>query len=166
MFFFTAKLPVRRVLIGLCVIGAAAWGVWTLSQSRAADTGVFLQEARDEVMSLEAKGMKTQEDRLNYLENLGWQVDAATAVTKEVMIPKEFDENYGEYNVLQQKQGFDLTKYQGKKVELTTVTVTNHPKSAENVKANVLVYHNRIIGGDVCQETEDGFIEGLADSLN
>ncbi len=166
MFFFTAKLPVRRIVVGLCVIGAAVLGVWTLSQSQADDAGVFLQEESGEVMSLEAEDMNTQEDRLAYLENLGWQVDRTTAVTREVMIPKEFNGAYEEYNGLQQKQGFDLSKYKGKKVELTTVTVTNHPKAAENVKANVLVYKKRVIGGDICQESDNGFMEGLADNLS
>lgn len=166
MIFFTAKLPVRRIIVGLCVIGATVWGVYTLSVNKANDTGVFLKDETGDVMTLSAKGMKTQEDRLNYLESLGWEVNRETAVTKTVQIPKEFNGAYGEYNQLQQKQGFDLSKYKGKKVELTTVNITNYPDVPDNVTANVLVYKNKIIGGDICQETENGFIQGLAEGLD
>ena len=61
---------------------------------------------------------------------------------------------------MQKECGFDLQKYAGKKVELTTFRVTNWP-SGEDVLADVLVYKKKVIGGAVYTASVDGFMQGL-----
>ena len=99
--------------------------------------------------------IKSQEDCVQYLNSLGYEVDTAKAETKTVQIPKEFDAVYEAYNKMQQECGFDLRKYAGKKVELTTFPVTNWP-AEEPVLLDVLVYRKKVIGGAVTSRgTED-----------
>ena len=61
---------------------------------------------------------------------------------------------------MQQDCGFDLLKYAGKKVDLTTYKITNWP-DGETVLADVLVYKNKVIGGAIYTAAVDGFMYGL-----
>ena len=63
------------------------------------------------------------------------------------------------YNNIQLHQGLDLTKYSGKEVSRYTYKVTNYPDYSGDVKANIIVYRNRVIGGDICSADVDGFIK-------
>ena len=42
-----------------------------------------------------------------------------------------------------------------------TFVVTNYPDYEGTVYANVLVYRNRVIGGDVCSADVTGFVVGF-----
>ena len=56
----------------------------------------------------------TNEDRVQYLQGLGWQVAAAPAESSQIRIPQEASQVFDRYNQLQKSQGFDLTPYGGK----------------------------------------------------
>lgn len=75
-----------------------------------------------------------------------------------VKIPKNFDKVLASYNNIQLHQGLDLTKYAGKEVSRFTYKVTNYPDYSGDVWANVIVYRDRVIGGDICSSDVDGFI--------
>ena len=68
---------------------------------------------------------------------------------------------YENYNQVQKAQGCDLSKYGGKKCKRYTYVVKNYPDHPENVRANLLVYKNKLIGGDICSLELDGFLHGL-----
>lgn len=104
--------------------------------------------------------VKTPEDCVQYLISLGYEPDTATGDCRKVQIPREFDAVYQTYNQMQKECGFDLQKYAGKKVDLTTYKITNWPGS-ESILADVLVYKNKIIGGAVYTAAVDGFMYGL-----
>ncbi len=95
-----------------------------------------------------------------YLKQLGYETDPDSADTRTVQIPKEFDEVYRSYNDLQKACGFDLEKYAGKRVELTTLKVLNWPEE-EEVLADVLVCRKKVIGGAIYTASVDGFMVGL-----
>lgn len=104
--------------------------------------------------------------RAKFLLSYGWEVSTVPLEVVEVTIPKEFNEVYEKYNQLQISQGFDLAQYKGKAVTRYTYSVINYPDGIENVRANVLVYKNRVIGGDICTLDIRGFMhsfEGFAD---
>ena len=65
------------------------------------------------------------------------------------------------YNELQRGQGLDLAKYRGKEVTRYTFRVTNYPDYKGDVMANVIVWHNRAVGGDICSSDVTGFIHGF-----
>ncbi len=80
---------------------------------------------------------------------------------EDVMIPTEFNDVYTQYNEMQKQQGFNLEAYRGECAKRIAYEVTNYPGQEENVRANVLVYDGKVIGGDICSIESDGFIQGF-----
>ena len=105
--------------------------------------------------------IKTKDDAVSFLSQFGWSVDATPVEIKTVTIPSEFDKVFGAYNELQKEQGLNLSKFKGKDVTRYTFTVTNYPDFGGTVYANVLVYRNRVIGGDICSADPSGFVHGF-----
>ena len=158
MFIVTAHLPKKRLLAALAAL--LCCGVAVL-------TGIFCARGLSAVsasspVSAEVKGLKDNESRVAYLEGLGWTVSADPIATEELLIPEVFDESYADYLALQTEQGFDLTAYCGKRVKRYTYEVLNHPSGETGVQAALLIYKNRLIGGEVLSVNPDGFIHSLA----
>lgn len=105
--------------------------------------------------------IKSEEDVVNFLSQFGWSVDAATCEKQEVTLPDEFDKVFAGYNEIQRAQGLDLSKYKKKKITRYTFEVTNYNGYEGRVLANVLVYRNKVIGGDICSADVSGFIHGF-----
>ena len=76
-------------------------------------------------------------------------------------VPGESSEMFGQYNALQKSQGYDLEKYSGKTVMRYVYRVNNYPNATEPVYASVLVYKNKIIGGDITNTAPNGTMQGL-----
>lgn len=96
-----------------------------------------------------------------YVMALGWDIDETPLEKAEIDIPLQFDNVYNEYNKLQKQAGFDLTDYMGKRVTRYTFAVKNFD-GVEGVRANVLVYKGKVIGGDLMTVAIDGFMIPLA----
>lgn len=105
--------------------------------------------------------MKDEKERQSFLKEMGWEVSEEYTECKVVIIPAEFNEVYEKYNDLQKKQGFDLSKYKGKTVEIYTYEVRNYPDHEKNIVCNLMVYEDVLIGGDVSCIEIDGFMQGL-----
>lgn len=148
MKIYTFKLTKKHIVAAVLLAAAVLAAIILLAPGgQSAPTGA-------------AVTVKSQEDCVQYLNSLGYQLEEGSAQTKKVQIPKEFDQVYQSYNQMQQQCGYDLQNYAGKKVELTTFQVTNDP-SGEEVLLDVLVYKNKIIGGAVYTRSVDGFMRGL-----
>ena len=106
-------------------------------------------------------GVRTNEDRVKYLADLGWVVDEEPIEEKRILIPKEFPKVYAEYNELQKQQGFDLSQYSGLEVMLYTYRVLNYPNATCEVLACLYVYNNQVIGGDIHSTALNGFMHGI-----
>ncbi len=106
--------------------------------------------------------VKTNEDRIEFLSQYGWEVNGDPVDEAKVTIPSDFDKVLNSYNELQKQQGLDLTKYRGKEVTRYTYEVTNYPGYDGKVFANVIVYKSRVIGGDICSSDVSGFIGTFA----
>lgn len=118
-----------------------------------AESGVTVSYRYDKIKSADAAA--------TFLSQFGWVVDAGSVETADVTIPAEFDKIFAGYNEMQKAQGLDLSKYKKKTVTRYTFTVTNYPDYKGTVYANVLVYRNRVIGGDICSADVSGFIHGF-----
>ncbi len=105
--------------------------------------------------------VKSVGDAAEFLSQFGWTVNAGAAEQTEVTIPGEFDKIFAGYNEIQKSQGLDLSKYKKKDVTRYTFEVTNYPDYEGKVYANVLVYRNKVIGGDICSADVSGFIHGF-----
>jgi len=110
--------------------------------------------------------IKTNEDRIAFLAQFGWTVENTPAEEAEITVPAEFDKVFTEYNEIQKRQGLDLSKYKNKDMKRYTYIVTNYPDVTETVYANVIVYKNRVVGGDICSASKSGFIHGFEASGN
>lgn len=105
----------------------------------------------------------TQEERVNFISQFGWEIDEEPVEVCEVIIPAEFDETYTSYNEIQKSQGFDLTAYAGKRAKRWTYCIKNYEdyENQDFIRVNILVYDGIVIGGDVCSLELDGFMHGF-----
>ena len=118
-------------------------------------------EVIEEAETISFEKIRSNEERIAFLSEFGWQVDAAPTESTTVTIPREFDKVFAAYNELQRKQGLDLSTYGGKTVERYTYTVTNYENYEGTVLANLLIYRGRVIGADICSADTAGFVHGL-----
>ena len=105
--------------------------------------------------------MKNADDVAAFLSQFGWSVNASTVEKSEVTLPSEFDKVFVGYNEIQRAQGLDLSKYKNKKITRYTFEVNNYNGYDGKVLANVLVYRNKVIGGDICSADVTGFVHGF-----
>ena len=160
MLVITTKLTRKKVVAGVLAAGFFLCGLIVL----VAETGSAHIASNDVEISAEMvkpDKLKTPEDRVMLLNSYGWQIEKDPVEFMEVQIPKEFDATYAQYNEIQKEQGFNLEKYAGKHVMKYSYYVKNHPSGEDKVIATILVYKNKLIGGDVASAQLDGFIHGL-----
>lgn len=155
MYAFRFNRRVRRsallLLLLLAVMAAGRLVLNLIPEGNAALTGAQIKR----------QSGKTEEQRQEFLTQLGWTVNPEPDEVVEVIIPKKFDEVYENYNNIQKEQGMDLSRYRGKHCKRYSYTVLNHPSGAQNVRLNLLVCQNKIVGGDVSALGLDGFMQGL-----
>ncbi len=106
------------------------------------------------------KKIESSEDRIAFLKQFGWEVEPEARDVQQVTIPVKFDPIYEKYNDLQVKEGLNLEKYKGKTVKKYTYLVNNHDYEGV-VYANLLIYKNQVIGGDICSAVSGGFMHGF-----
>ena len=99
---------------------------------------------------------------MEFLSQFGWDAGKEAVEEVEVRIPTDFDKVMNSYNEVQKAQGLDLAKYKGKTATRYTYQINNYPDYEGTVYANIIVYKNRVIGGDICSSDVSGFIHGFA----
>ena len=107
-------------------------------------------------------GIKTNEDRIAFIESFGIKVNSTPATEQTFTMPEDFDRVILGYNQIQKTQGLDLTKYSRKRVTHYAYEVTNYSSSGQ-VYVNLLVCRNRIIGADISSSSDGGFVSSLVD---
>lgn len=153
MMVMTAKVNIKKVLIAL----AAAAGV-IIALIALLGGGGSTQTAAPAVSSNDA--------RVQFLKNFGWDVTNSPVESGQVRIPQEQSDVYSRYNALQKSQGYDLTQYAGKTVMRYVYKINNFPGATEPVYATILVYKNQVIGGDVSNTSPGGTIQGFGKADN
>lgn len=103
---------------------------------------------------------KTNEDRVNFLREQGLNVEQTPCQITEVLVPEHFDSVYIEYNNIQKSQGFNLEHYQGKTVTRYTYVVDDYDFDGK-VIANIIMYKDKIVAGDICSTDGEGFVGKL-----
>ena len=137
MVVMTAKVSKAKLIAVVCIL-AAVICVSLLLLSDSGNAG-----------SAAAADVNTNESRIVYLASCGWEVDPQPTETQEVLIPEEMNDVFQKYNDLQRSQGFDLSRFSGKKVQRYVYSVTNYEGSADPVYATLLISDGNIIGGDI-----------------
>lgn len=105
--------------------------------------------------------VSTNDARVKFLTDFGWEVTSAPVETQSVLIPVDTTEVYDRYNALQISQGYDLTQYAGKNATRYVYQINNYPNATEPVYATLLVYKDQIIGGDITSTAADGAVQGF-----
>ena len=152
MFIFTTKFNKKKAVIALLVLAAVLVAIILIAGhggKKNKESGSF------------SAVVNSADERVRYLASLGWEVLAEPIDTQPVVIPKEFSDTYAAYSKLQEEQGFDLTKYSGLEVTRYTYQVLNYPNCTDSVVADILVYRDKIIGGDIQSTALDGFMSTL-----
>lgn len=152
MLIVTARIPRRRLMAGgisalCCCLVLVVALVLSLNQGAVPASSTIHQ-------------MDENENRVAYLQQLGWTVGDAEPVTQELLIPETLDESYESYLALLREQGFALEQYCGEHVQRYVYSITNHPSGRSDVQAVLLVCDGTLIGGHV-QAQDGSFVSTL-----
>ena len=111
------------------------------------------------IFTIKAGGIdgSTNALRVEYQSGLGYRVDETAVSVKEIVIPEIFSDVYSEYNRLQQRTGFDLSRYKGESACVYTYRLSD----SEDTVINLIVSDNNIIGGDISSVRIDGEMKAI-----
>ncbi len=148
MMVMTAKVDMKKILLILTAVAALILSV------------ILLMGEKDAVQTA-ALATGSNDARVKFLTDFGWDVTPSPKESGQVTIPKETSEVFDRYNTLQKGQGYDLSKFAGKRVMRYVYQVNNYPGAKEPVYATVLVHKNKVIGGDITDTAAGGQIRGF-----
>lgn len=107
--------------------------------------------------------LENADDRVTYLASLGWTCDASSEQYREITLPDTFGGVMEEYNQMQIRNGFDMSRYAGKICQQYIYTLTEHPGSL-TAYAVIYIYDGHVIGGDIHTAAIDGYMHGLCET--
>ena len=113
------------------------------------------------ILDVRLDGMKTNEDRLEFISQFGIEVAGEARESEKFAIPENFDRVLSAYNEIQKEQGFDLTKYKNKKVTRYTYSVKGYEGYEGDVNVNLIIYRDTVIGCDISSVDPNGFVKPL-----
>ena len=149
MFVMTTKVDMKKILIILAAVAATILAV------------VLLFGGKNDTVQTDAPAVTSNDARVKFLTDMGWEVTNSPVESSQVRIPEEMTPVYERYNALQKSQGYDLTQFAGRKVMRYVYKINNFPGATEPVYATLLVYKNRIIGGDITDTGAGGVVQGF-----
>ena len=149
MMVMTAKVNPKKVMLALAAVAALVLAL------------ILLLGGGQEPTQTSAPAASSNDQRVKFLTDFGWEVTTSPTESSQVKIPDKTSEMYERYNALQKSQGYDLSKFAGKKVMRYVYKINNYPGATEPVYATLLVYKNQIIGGDVTDTAAKGKIRGF-----
>ena len=128
MLVMTAKIDMKKILLGLAIAVALIVAL------------VMLFSGGNGAQPTAVTGVTSNDGRVKFLSDLGWEVTTSPVESGQVKIPSETTEVYDRYNSLQKSQGYDLTPYAGKTVMRYVYKIKNYPGATEPVYATVLIW--------------------------
>lgn len=151
MLMMTAKVDKKKILLGAAALVAAVVLLLALTGGSPST-----QETSAPTLSV-----ASNEGRIKYLTDLGWDVAAAPKESSQVRIPDTPSQVFDRYNALQKSQGYDLAPLAGKTVMRYVYEVKNYPGATEAVYATLLVHKDQIVGGDITDTGPNGQVRGF-----
>ena len=148
MMFMTAKVDMKKIAIVLAAVAGLI-------------IGLILLFGGNESQPTAAPSLSTNEGRVKFLTDFGWDVVVSPTQTSQVKIPDKDGDVFDRYNALQKSQGYDLNNYAGKTVMRYVYEIKNYPGATDPVYATLLIYKDQIIGGDVTDTSAKGAIRGF-----
>ena len=105
-------------------------------------------------------GVKTNEERIAFIEQFGIKVGDSAKEEVNFRIPESFDRVISGYNEIQKSQGLDLERYKNKKVTRYTYEVKNY-ENREDVYVNLVIYKGTVVACDLSSANPNGFVKPL-----
>ena len=154
MFIYTLRASTLKFFcaVGLAVLTLAALILFVPTYGASAEAAA----------TVDYSGIRTNEDRVNFLKDFGYTVAAEPIETAEFTLPAELDRVLTGYNEIQKSQGLDLGRYLKKTVVRYTYEVTDYPGYEGKVYANLILFRDRIVAADICSADPSGFVHGLS----
>lgn len=149
MMILTAKVDFKKIMLILIATAAVLLAL------------ILVFGSRDGSSATTSTTLSDNDSRVKFLQEFGWEVTPAPKESTQVKIPDETGELFRRYNILQKSQGYDLSKFSGKKVMRYVYEIRNYPGASEPVYATLLVYKNQVIGGDVTDTSAHGKVRGF-----
>ena len=149
MMIMTAKVNIKKVLTALAAVAGVILAL------------ILLLGGGNSSQPTAAPSVAGNDGRVQFLQNLGWQVHTSPTESGQVRIPNEQNQIFTRYNDLQKSAGYDLSQYAGKTVMRYLYKVTNFSDSTEPVYATLLVYKDQVIGGDITDTAAKGTMQAL-----
>lgn len=104
------------------------------------------------------KNATNNSERIVFIKNSGYTLLSAEPETKAVKIPETFSDVYNNYNEIQRLAGYDLSDYKGCEVVIYTYKIETPQGYSGDCVFNMIVYNDRVIGGDVSSRILGGFM--------
>lgn len=150
MMIMTAKVDFKKIILIIAAVAALVLAAILL-----------LGGGGDSTAAAAAQTPASNDGRVAFLKNFGWDVTTTPTESGQVKIPKDSSEVFDRYNALQKSQGYDLSSYAGKNVMRYVYQINNFPGAQGPVYATVLVHKNQVIGGDVTDTSTAGKVQGF-----
>lgn len=112
-------------------------------------------------MGKHGKNADTQESRMAFITEMGWETEPDSEEERDVKIPSCDEGAMAEYNALMKRGGYDLTPFEGKTVKQYTYKITNYSGYAQTVYLTLYVDRGEVIGGDIHSAALNGFMHEL-----
>ena len=163
MFIYSVRASTIKFFAVICIALAGLIALIAFVPSYVSDGAVLTGGMGSDGKSYNYDKIKNADAAAEFLKQFGWEVESSSVEVAEITIPDEFDKIFAGYNEIQKSQGLNLTKYKNKKMTRYTFVVSNYDGYDGKVYANVLVYRNKVVGGDICSAeiTGNAFVHGF-----
>ena len=149
MFVMTARVNKKKI-VGILAAAAALIALL-----------IMLFSGGETAAPTAAPSVATNDGRVQFLKDFGWDVAASPVESGQVKIPTASTEVFDRYNALQKSQGYDLNQYAGKTVMRYVYKINNFPGATAPVHATLLIYKDQVIGGDITNTSPKGTVQGF-----
>ena len=149
MLVMTAKVDKKKIAIALLAVVGLLIGLISLFGNN------------DDAAPTAAPSLATNDGRVKFLTDFGWDVTVSPVESGQVKIPAQSSEVFDRYNALQKSQGYDLSQYAGKTVMRYVYNIKNYPGATDPVYATLLIYKDQVIGGDITDTSANGVVQGF-----
>lgn len=152
LFIMTTKLTKTKVVVCTLLLGAFLCAMIFAAAS--------IQHGTDNDTP-SPEHIVDNDGRVAYLSAWGWEISPSAVETLDLLLPTPSGDTDDTYQAIQADQGMDLSSYYGKRVKRYTYNVLNYPDQPQGVHANLYLYGDTVIAGDITASGPDGFIAGL-----
>ena len=149
MFVMTARVNKKKI-VGILAAAAALIALL-----------IMLFSGGDAAAPTAAPSVATNDGRVQFLKDFGWDVAASPVESGQVKIPTASTEVFDRYNALQKSQGYDLNQYAGKTVMRYVYKINNFPGATDPVHDTLLIYKDQVIGGVITNTSPKGSVQGF-----